>query len=281
MLRRNREIVIFNLSAIDLFCSGMGAVMVLMVLLMPYYRKTDPAKHSELQSPVAVVTPSAPPIPELPKSTPEPGIQIRAIDVVFVMDATMSMDEELAEVRSGMESIVQVLRRLSDHLRVGFVAYTDRDVQRATALMDVGRTPAGEVNLRKLLNVISQVELIGNEDWPEDVFAGLSKAESLDWREATKDRRQLIILIGDARTHPEDGQKSLQLIRTWAGSFKQSRAVHAVFTEPFDLATQQGFTEEINASKAFFKGIAAAGNGQYHSGQGDLLGSILDILIVR
>ena len=42
MLRRNREIVIFNLSAIDLFCSGMGAVMVLMVLLMPYYGKTDP-----------------------------------------------------------------------------------------------------------------------------------------------------------------------------------------------------------------------------------------------
>jgi len=41
MQRKNRDIVIFNLSAIDLFCSGMGAVMVLMVLLMPYYMRPD------------------------------------------------------------------------------------------------------------------------------------------------------------------------------------------------------------------------------------------------
>ncbi len=41
MQRRNRDIVIFNLSAIDLFCSGMGAVMVLMMLLLPYYMRKD------------------------------------------------------------------------------------------------------------------------------------------------------------------------------------------------------------------------------------------------
>ncbi len=41
MIRRNREITIFNLSAIDLFCSGMGAVMVLMLILMPYYQRPD------------------------------------------------------------------------------------------------------------------------------------------------------------------------------------------------------------------------------------------------
>ena len=54
MLRRNREIVIFNLSAIDLFCSGMGAVMVLMVLLMPYYGKKDPVPPP-IKAPVVAV----------------------------------------------------------------------------------------------------------------------------------------------------------------------------------------------------------------------------------
>ncbi|MDE0597400.1 MAG: hypothetical protein OSB65_19335, partial [Roseibacillus sp.] len=70
MLRRNREIVIFNLSAIDLFCSGMGAVMVLMVLLMPYYRKTDPVPTPE--PPTIVVTPPGPPVPTPPKPQPTP-----------------------------------------------------------------------------------------------------------------------------------------------------------------------------------------------------------------
>lgn len=87
MLRRNREIVIFNLSAIDLFCSGMGAVMVLMVLLMPYYGKKDPVVPLK---PVVAVAPPKPIDPE-----PEKGIRVRAIDVVFVMDATMSMNDEL------------------------------------------------------------------------------------------------------------------------------------------------------------------------------------------
>jgi hypothetical protein len=41
MQRKNRDINIFSLSAIDLFCSGMGAIMVLMVLLMPYYMRPE------------------------------------------------------------------------------------------------------------------------------------------------------------------------------------------------------------------------------------------------
>jgi hypothetical protein len=147
MLRRNREIVIFNLSAIDLFCSGMGAVMVLMVLLMPYYRKQDPVVPPEPQPPpVAVVTPPAPPLPvppvpapPPPEPIPEPGIQVLSIDVVFVLDATASMDNELSAVGSGMKSIIQVLRRLSDEVSVGFVAFIDRAVPWTIPLAPVNR----------------------------------------------------------------------------------------------------------------------------------------------
>lgn len=41
MKKRNRDINVFSLSAIDLFCSGMGAIMVLTVILMPYYQRPD------------------------------------------------------------------------------------------------------------------------------------------------------------------------------------------------------------------------------------------------
>ena len=41
MQKRNREFNVFSLSAIDLFCSGMGAIMVLTVILMPYYLRPE------------------------------------------------------------------------------------------------------------------------------------------------------------------------------------------------------------------------------------------------
>jgi len=280
MLRRNREIVIFNLSAIDLFCSGMGAVMVLMVLLMPYYRKQAPVPPPRPAPEVVVTPPPAPVIPKPEPAPPEPGLKLRSTDVVFVMDATMSMNEELAAVRSSMVSIVQVLRRLSDGVNVGFVAYIDRAVPWAIPLSPVGRGAAGDANLRRLLQGIAEVQLVGNEDWPEEVCGGLAKAAAMPWARATEDRRQIMVLIGDARTHPEDHDRSLAIVRQWA-SASPNRSVHAVFTPPVDLAAQPGYKEEIGASMVYFKEVAAAGKGQYFEDQGDLLGSILDILIVR
>jgi hypothetical protein len=285
MLRRNREIVIFNLSAIDLFCSGMGAVMVLMVLLMPYYRKQTPIPPEVTPPPVAVVTPPKPepPKPEPPKPTPqepEKAVQIRGVDVVFVIDATASMDEELGAVRSGMLTIVQVLRRLSDEVNVGFVAFIDRSVPWMIPIKKVTRDPQGEANLSQLIHGMSEVRLVGNEDWPEDVCGGLTQATSMQWPRIGE-RRQIIILIGDARTHPEDRQRSLLTVESWAAASVQARSVHAVFTPPLELASEAGFVEEMKLSTDYFKEVARVGRGQFHEGQEDLLGSILDILIVR
>lgn len=273
MLRRNREIVIFNLSAIDLFCSGMGAVMVLMVLLMPYYRKQLPLAPPP--TPVAVVAPPQPvPVPATPE--PEKGIRVRGIDVVFVMDATMSMDEELVAVQNGMVSIVQVLRRLSDEVSVGFVAYIDRAVPWAMPLKPVTRGAAGDSNLRGLLQGIAEVKLVGNEDWPEDVCGGLAKATSMSWAAASGERRQIIVLIGDARTHPEDHDRSLSIVRKWAAA-SPNRSVNAVHTGTPDPRWQ----DEFAAANQYFQEVSKTGRGQCFQDQGDLLGSILDILIVR
>jgi hypothetical protein len=285
MLRRNREIVIFNLSAIDLFCSGMGAVMVLMVLLMPYYRKEVPIPPPQ-PPPIAEVAPPpapAPPKPEPPKPAapePEKGIHVRGVDVVFLMDATMSMNEELSAVRSSMTSIVQVLRRLSDEVSVGFVAYIDWSTPWVIPLKPVGKGHQGEENLSQLLKGMSEIQLVGNQDWPEDVCEGLAKATAMNWPTAGE-RRQIIVLIGDARTHPQDRQRSLDLVTKWAANRKQTRSLHAVFTPPLELTSEPGFDQEMEASSAYFRDVAAAGNGKFHLGQDDLLGNILDILIVR
>jgi hypothetical protein len=263
MLRRNREIVIFNLSAIDLFCSGMGAVMVLMVLLMPYYRNEQKSPNkiepepSIAVNPPAALEPPQPPQPAPPE--PEKAVRIRAIDVVFVMDATKSMDEELSAVKSGMTSVVQVLRRLSDEVRVGFVAYIDRAVPWTIPLLSMEKGKEGDVNLRQLLRGIDEVKLVGNEDWPEDVCAGLTNAVSLGWTSAA-DRRQMIVVIGDARTHPEDRQRSFDTVREWA-AVSDNRNVNTVFTATEDQDPEWRAEKEL--AKQYFQDLAKTGKGQF------------------
>lgn len=58
MRRRNREINIFSMSALDLFASGMGAFILIMLILMPYYlNKARPLqeKVKDLQAKLAGV----------------------------------------------------------------------------------------------------------------------------------------------------------------------------------------------------------------------------------
>ena len=280
MKRRNREIVTFSISAIDLFCSGMGAVMLLMVLLMPYYMR--PEVTAVPIDPVPVTPDSIkpppidpPPIKPVPPE-PDPGLRVHSTDVVFVMDATASMDNALESVRTSMRSIVQVLRRLSDEVRVGYVAYIDRSVLLSIPLKSVNSTAAGEKNLKELLRGIKKVRLVGNMDWPEDVYGGLKKARKMDWEGAPSESRQLIVVLGDAETHPEDRSASFNLVKDWVAQTDE-RSVHAVNT----FSEEDRNTYEYNATQKYFKQIAELGGGEYIEADGDLLGVILDILIVR
>lgn len=49
MKRKNREINIFSISALDLFASAMGAFLLIAVAALPYYLKTNPKLLQELQ----------------------------------------------------------------------------------------------------------------------------------------------------------------------------------------------------------------------------------------
>ncbi len=49
MKPRNREINIFNLSMLDVICGALGAFLILMVVMMPYYKKDSISMRQELQ----------------------------------------------------------------------------------------------------------------------------------------------------------------------------------------------------------------------------------------
>jgi len=49
MKRKNREINIFSMSALDLFASAMGAFLLIAVMALPYYLKTDQGLMTQVQ----------------------------------------------------------------------------------------------------------------------------------------------------------------------------------------------------------------------------------------
>ena len=50
MKRRSREINIFNISALDLFASAMGAFIIIAIVLYPYYMKNNEAVRQKNQA---------------------------------------------------------------------------------------------------------------------------------------------------------------------------------------------------------------------------------------
>jgi len=49
MHRKKREFSIFNMSALDLFASGLGAFILLTIIVLPYYLKTTPVLREEVR----------------------------------------------------------------------------------------------------------------------------------------------------------------------------------------------------------------------------------------
>lgn len=76
MRRKNRDISVFSTSALDLFASALGAFILIVLVLMPYYKKENP--EVEPQPPC-----EAPPLPVCqacpkpkPKQCPKPKPQV-------------------------------------------------------------------------------------------------------------------------------------------------------------------------------------------------------------
>jgi hypothetical protein len=282
MLRRNREIVIFNLSAIDLFCSGMGAVMVLMVLLMPYYKKKDPVPpEPPPPAPVVVVTPPAPPVPEPPpvvvippaptppKPVPHPSVLIHDLELMIVIDTTSSMGDQIDDLRGTLGTIINVLSRLSKNLKVGVVAYRDAGDEYVVRGFPLRRVETGGAGMKELRGFIDGMKADGGGDIPEAVTEAMQAAAlpSAGWTPLVKlpeRSRQIILFVADAPGHDNMASKSGPIASSWQAGDARRGVYCAVPT----------------VSASYFKPLAAAGKGHVVAWT-DMLGAILDVVIDR
>jgi hypothetical protein len=299
MRRRERTVSIFTLSALDVLAMATGVFVLLLVLLMPYYRRTFDA-HAEIEAVrvaaastraeipaldaearrlsaeaqameneverlnAAAVALEAAPVPAL---RPETGVQpvIEALDLIFVIDTTASMTPAIRELAASMGSLVRILERLVSSVRIGVVEYRDRDIRnppvRALPLT------ATEAELARIVAFVDALEAspVGSRTIEEDMHLGLEAAMGMQLRPGA---RQALMVIGDAAAHPEVQVEILHKVRTFARADPE-RSVSALF-----VSTPSSRSRGDRA-RPFFGELALAGNGSFHDRTGTMLESVL------
>ncbi len=121
------------------------------------------------------------------------------LDLVFLLDATGSMGDEIDHIKSTVDTIAARIQQLpgGSPPRLGLVAFRDRGDEYVTRTWDF------TANVQQFAVNLANVQAGGGGDMPESVNAGLHEAIHLPgWADNTTGRRlRMIVLVGDAPPH--------------------------------------------------------------------------------
>jgi hypothetical protein len=125
------------------------------------------------------------------------------LDILFLIDATGSMSDEINQLKENIRAISAQIDALPSQpdVRFGMVTYRDRGDAYLTNVTDF--TP----NVDEFAADLAQVYADGGGDYPEDLNQALSDAvHQPEWR--VNDTVSLIFLVADAPPHLDYGQQN-------------------------------------------------------------------------
>ncbi len=180
-----------------------------------------------------------------------------AIDIVFVIDTTGSMADDIAAVQSAAGQIVDRVATTVPDFQIGVVAYEDFPVSPYGSSGDIpSRTVLPMTSDRNAaINAINTLDAAGGGDYEEAVYTGLMHAidgkQGLgSWRGGIA--RKVIILMGDAPPHDPEPM---------TGFTKAAVTDRAIDADPVDFFTVAiGSDEETVRS---FERLAKLNGGEY------------------
>ena len=123
------------------------------------------------------------------------------VDIVFILDTTGSMGEEIKRLIATIDLIHMNLNALSNQtlIRFGMVLYRDKDDKYRTKMVPL------TADIDEFRASLEKVRAGGGGDTPEDLQAALLKAvRNMDWNE---DGLRLGFVITDASAHLDYGQR--------------------------------------------------------------------------
>ncbi len=189
------------------------------------------------------------------------NLAITNLDLVFVMDTTGSMGNELRDIQISLQGIVRVLHRLAPTLNVGFVAYKDRRDAYVTKVFPL--TPMNDESLGRILRFVQDLSAAGGGDYPEPVDQALQAAVQMPWRSEALGK---IVVIGDAPVH------AAQLSRTFEMA---ERFRHGGPDDALPRSVSSIFSGQAAQARRFFERLARAGGGAFAAHRGQMIESVL------
>ncbi|MBB6481112.1 vWA domain-containing protein [Spirochaeta isovalerica] len=126
-------------------------------------------------------------IADLLDRTPGPDI-----DLVLVVDTTVSMKDDVSFIRNKLVPIVKTKIASFEEFRIGLVLYRDYKEEYLTRRFQF------ESDLSIIQGRLNRITVAGGRDLPEAVYEGLYDAvENFEWKASSR----LIIQVGDALPH--------------------------------------------------------------------------------
>ena len=120
-----------------------------------------------------------------------------SLEVVFVIDTTGSMADELSYITTEFESIVADIQLLHPDVAMQFGLVVYRDQGDAYVVQNFDFTTSVEI----MKNQLAQQSSGGGGDYPEAMDQGLSSGLNLQWSEGNVAR--LLFLVADAPPHSD------------------------------------------------------------------------------
>lgn len=148
-------------------------------------------------------------IPQIQSALDPPGQ--KTLDLVFVIDATESMSDDVGKLRELLESFITEYLPKYPSWRIGLVLYKDYDED-----FLVKQACSFTTDLAVFKKALNSFHVQGGRDIPEAVYEGLDGALAMPWNpEADKK----IILIGDAPPHPKPrGRVTKEMVESAAAA---------------------------------------------------------------
>ena len=150
------------------------------------------------------------------------GIRGKGLDVVFVIDATNSMDGVIAQAKERANDIIGVITGVlakdgkpPHNIRFGVVAYKDYGDEYGVA---AAKAIALTNDFDAVRHFIDQIIVGGGGDTPEPIHEALKAATSkpMGW---TRKGMSIIVLIGDSPVHPGGRRDALNQARGFVNKY--------------------------------------------------------------
>lgn len=150
------------------------------------------------------------------------------LDLVFVIDTTGSMGDDIAAVKEAAVNVVDEVARQAESYRIGLVLYRDQgDIYVTNSALGFTSDPDAVVA------AITAISIGGGGDFAESVYAGINTALDYPWQPGAN---KAIILMGDAPPKNPDPTTGL----TQQDIYDKSFALDPVHVYPVAVGIDAG-----------------------------------------